>query len=350
MSACEKILGISEKLLFTGGLTGRTINKVACLVIPPRHDEEIKLLTKYLKAVQCKVFYASIAGQWDHFWKKYWKGGGVIIFHPDFWRFHEMPGFGKVLMQQDFNMFTVGRDSSYWYDQAVTYGCRRLFPIGGVIFITDDVFVYHPDKAMAVLYQYMKDNADMPRGGEQWKIQARPVVKDWLLHLGAKKFDEQEGKDQKDKDMRWTYLWLAMGKLFPHADEDMADMVLDKYKPPRTDGREKYPNPLPIARLISNDPDEHPNYSALWETDEVAATEYMVEQFVHDTIMASRKYERRRAVVIHQPSPARAADVQGRVGVTNKMDPQGWEKKWPILDVATPGKWLDQQKRKVRKK
>jgi chromo domain-containing protein 1 len=80
--------------------------------------------------------------------------------HPDFEFFTELPGFGQLLQKQ-VRLWSFGVQEGIEYDAAASnslptlrHSCIEIFPIGGFIYITDDVFEETPQLALMIMKSF----------------------------------------------------------------------------------------------------------------------------------------------------------------------------------------------------
>jgi hypothetical protein len=85
------------------------------------------------------------------------------------------------MLRLKFNVWQLGydRDRATKYPHE-TYSCINLFPRGGVIFVSDDLFENHPYKALAVLDDFVKFKS---KKLYPWKLAGRPGLLEWLRSL-----------------------------------------------------------------------------------------------------------------------------------------------------------------------
>ncbi|KAH7089551.1 hypothetical protein FB567DRAFT_466673 [Paraphoma chrysanthemicola] len=127
---------------------------------PEDHSEELEVLTRWMMMHHVEVGSVWSAGCWDYFRQQIAKGGsGVVVAHPDFEYFTELPGFGQLLRQQ-IRVWSLGVQEGFDYDPAAAapnsapdlgQDCIEIFPAGGFIYITDDVFNKKPQQALKIM-------------------------------------------------------------------------------------------------------------------------------------------------------------------------------------------------------
>ncbi|KAK0254194.1 hypothetical protein B0A54_04328 [Friedmanniomyces endolithicus] len=303
VTVAKDILGIdARKLLIEKD--GKPADASVFLAWPQEHDAELEILVKSFQELNCKVYHSGTPGAWQNFRRRYYKSC-LILVHPDtpLW---EIPRLHSILLNGGVRIFTVGVQRTA--SQSL-YGCERLFPIGKVAFITDDVFVNHPEQASQIIQLFLDNNKAKPPGGEIDKIAARPGVKAWLRQLAT-----ERTRDGNDK--RWLRLYYDICQLCPPQDEDPYDL----------------PNPSPTSHLVSLPPRELPSFVGLWERDPEAATDAMVEWFAGWSVLNASKY--RKFLVCHEPEKGTmVTDENGQVRYHVAPDPRGWAKRWQHIDV-----------------
>lgn len=206
------------------------------------------------------------------------------------------------------------------------YEAQRLFPHGGITFITDDVFVYYPEKATEIIEKFLHEDKDKPPGGQLSKIGARPGVKDWMASLATKKFEEQGGEGNCT-DLRWIECYEALCRLCPVEDED-PDFP-------------EHSVPLETSHLWSVWEESLPSFKGRWESgDEEGATDYMANHFAGEACAMAWKY-RKFLFVFQRPGMEKeTTNSQGFQVVEQEVDPKGWMKKYCHISVVTPDQAL----------
>ncbi|KAK3067469.1 hypothetical protein LTR53_015652 [Teratosphaeriaceae sp. CCFEE 6253] len=310
--ATRAILGIdAEKLLVER--KGKKADTAVFLAWPQEHEAELQTWVKCFQDLNCKVYHSGTPDAW-HYYRTTYKSF-VILVHVDtpLW---EIPTLYAMLQHGSTRVFSIGLQQSALQsiDEPAVYGCQRLLPMGRVIFITDDVFANHPEKASSVINQFLENNRVKPFGGENDKIAARPGVKEWLRLMAISRAAKQGGQDD-----RWLRLYYDICRLCPPDDED-------PYNPP---------NPAPQSHLISAPPEELPSLAGLWEQDPQRATDSMVEWFVGWSVLNASRF--RKFVVCHEPqSGAVVTDENGKAVYHVEPDPRGWARRWQHIGVLRP--------------
>ncbi|KAK0272583.1 hypothetical protein LTS00_016175 [Friedmanniomyces endolithicus] len=302
----KDILGIdARKLLIEKD--GKPPDTSVFLAWPQEHDAELEILVKTFQELSCKVYHSGTPGAWQNFRRRYYKSC-LILVHPDtpLW---EIPRLHSILLNGGVRVFSIGLQRTA---SPSLYGCERLLPIGKVTFITDDVFVNHPEQASQIIQLFLDTNKAKPPGGENDKIAARPGVKDWLRHLAT-----ERTRDGNDK--RWLRLYYDICQLCPPQDEDLYDL----------------PNPSPTSHLVSLPPREMPSSVGLWERDPEAATDAMVEWFAGWSVLNASQY-RKFLVCFESEKATMVMDENGQAMYRVVADPRGWAKSWQHIDVQRP--------------
>ncbi|KAK3067818.1 hypothetical protein LTR53_015080 [Teratosphaeriaceae sp. CCFEE 6253] len=301
--ATRAVLGVdAEKLLIEK--KDRKADTAVFLAWPQEHEAELQTLVKCFQDLDCKVYYSGTPGAWQYYRTSY-KSFVILI-----------PKLYAMLQHGSTRLFSIGLQppALQSIDEPAVYGCQRLLPMGRVIFITDDVFANHTEKASNVINQFLENNKVKPFGGENDKIAARPGVKEWLRLMAISRAAKQGGQDD-----RWLRLYYDICRLCPPDDED-------PYNPP---------NPAPQSHLISAPPEELPSLAGLWEQDPQRATDSMVEWFVGWSVLNASRF--RKFVVCHEPqSGAVVTDENGKAVYHVEPDPRGWARRWQHIGVLRP--------------
>ncbi|KAI7527830.1 hypothetical protein KC331_g16090 [Hortaea werneckii] len=321
----DSLLGLDEANLIPKGA-----DRAVFICWPEQQRADMKLIAQYLQGLKCRVYSSNDLGAWEYFRHKYSKAPSTVICHPDapIW---EMSKLYSLLINNGHAKFVaVSRRSTNGdteHSQPL-FQSHNIFPHGKVIFITDDVFCYNPNKAAEIIEQFVRDNAAKPVGGQHDRIAARPGIKSWLAKLAL-----ERTSDRGRQDLRWMNLYHKICTLCPLEDEDPDDF-----------GRL-----LPSSNLISIPPDELPSFQGLWEKDEGAATELMVNWFAGFAFAESKHF--RRFFVCHEPRSGEMA-VDENEKVVNKVpkDSKNWSAKYSHIAVMTPDEILNEMQRKRLKK
>ncbi|CAN9359619.1 unnamed protein product [Alternaria sp. RS040] len=133
-------------------------SRVFLMYHPEDHFEELEIITRWLLLHHVQVASTSYQGAWAVFKQQILQGGsGIIIAHPDVEYFTAFPGFGEVL-RQNVRLWSVGLQPSLDYDHALTDGLPvlqyeriEIFPLGGFVYITEEVFDTKPQLALEIV-------------------------------------------------------------------------------------------------------------------------------------------------------------------------------------------------------
>ncbi|KAF3000883.1 hypothetical protein E8E13_007818 [Curvularia kusanoi] len=147
--------------MFNSGRPGDTnmLARNALLLYSPQdHPQEIELISQWLLTHDVRVQNFWNDGGWVKFAESVARDkSGVIIAHPDFDRYIEIPSFGKVLAH-DVRVWSVGVQPSGQFvagahpePPEMRRDCVGLFPHGGFIYITNEVFEQTPQLALKII-------------------------------------------------------------------------------------------------------------------------------------------------------------------------------------------------------
>ncbi|KAK4631977.1 hypothetical protein CLAFUW4_03364 [Fulvia fulva] len=315
----EVLAGLDAEKLLPKRDGNKPSDRAVFLMFPQTHTVEIQVCAEYFQAAGLKVYHSEILGAWDHFRRTHTNACSIVL-HPDvpMW---EIPGLHHILSMTAAKFFTLGTNGivAEVEDREPAYCCDRIFPHGNVAFITDELFVYHPEKATEVIKAFLEANRYKPEGGENNRIATRPGIKGWLLKLAMEQTAEHGRQDE-----RWMQLYDAICRLCPPDDEDPFD-----------------PGgiPSPTSNLVSVPPEHLPSFDGIWEKDETTATDYMVNWFAGWAVLNASKY--RRLVVCNEPRESRTVttkDKNGKMVSQVDADPRSWAKKYQHIGVALPSK------------
>lgn len=272
----------------------------------------------------CKILTSQKPGSWE---SMFHHSSCLLIIYPEV-KLWDIPKLGNVLHYSGFHVFSLGFDPALAAANKSdpTFTCERLFPMGDVTFLSDDVFIHHPREALLIIESVSKGNAGKERGASRHKIAARPGIKAWLLDMVT----NQKGAE----DPRKLLLLNAIWSLCPFDQED-----------------ETYPgNPSEDSDLISLAPEQLPTFQALMQTDPAKATDYVVNWFAGWAFVNASKF--RRFTVCHE-EPGTAKEVMTKdyklVRQGGVADPRGWGKEFQYLLVKTPEQWLEGKAKQNRK-
>ena len=245
----------------------------------------------------------------------------LLLIHSDV-NLWEIPHLGRVLHTLSFRVFSINLDSaSATLDKNdANATCQRLFPMGDVIFLTDDVFLHKPGKVLSIIEKVNKSNKGKHLGATRHKIATRPGIKAWLADIVIK-------QKQGAEDPRLLMLLNEIWKLCPVDKED-----------------ERYPgNPSEDSDLISLAPEQLPMFQTLLQADKAKATDYIVNWFAGWAFMNASKF--RRFTVCHEEpgTGEKVLDKNYEWVTQGQADPRGWGQAFKYLLVKTPDQWISEK-------
>ncbi|KXT12419.1 hypothetical protein AC579_10275 [Pseudocercospora musae] len=283
----EELAMLNRETFLHGGI--RTI----FLMIPP--GDELEVYRAFFHDLECKVYHSGTPGAWEYFKKKNQKLAVFLHASVPVWR---VPDLHPFLASNSATFFSIGHHPLATPAELSAFdrSWTRLFPFGTVIFITDDVLVYRPEKATEIINAYNNAHKRKPEGGEFSKIATRPGLKAFLMSMAP-----------QTSDARYNELYKAVCTLCPPTNED-------------EDGSG---NPSPDSDLISVNPDLLPSFEGKWEKDPAAATNFMVDCFAGWSALNASRY--RKFMVCYE------ASEDGEVSI----DPSGWTSKYQHIGVVS---------------
>lgn len=302
------------------------------IMMPESRASEIQLIAKTFKERfkqpdykdrHCKIWTSLEPGSWEFCLKS---TTCLLLIHPEvpLW---DVPDLGVMLHDRGLRVFSVNLDpASAALDQNDPNATRRrLFPMGDVVFLTDDVFLHKPGKVLAIIDKINKGNKLKPAGAIRNKIATRPGIKAWIADLVI---NQKEGTDDPRLSMLLTEIW----KLCPIEKEN-----------------EDYPgHPSENADVISLAPEQLPTFQALLQNDRAKATDYIVNWFAGWAFMNASNF--RRFTVCHEEpgTGEKVLDENYNLVTIGIADPRGWGEAFKYLLVKTPDQWLEKEKAKLR--
>ncbi|KAL5121505.1 hypothetical protein ACEQ8H_000577 [Pleosporales sp. CAS-2024a] len=201
-----RALGVNFNDLFTWSDDGeqkKLLDRRAFLMFNPvDHQEELELITRWLLMHHVEVSGAHFAGAWEQYADMFVKDrarSGIVIVHPDFEYFSELKNFGKVL-RNNMRIWSLGMQGSKDYDAVASLlppdkrqECVELFPAGGLIHITDDIFELRPRQALRIIKLFIAKLENL-RGGQDgqgpweekdnvnllWRLCVRPELMEYI--------------------------------------------------------------------------------------------------------------------------------------------------------------------------
>ena len=310
------------------------------IMMPPSRADEMQRMAKFFEerfkeadylGRETKIWTSQEQGRWSSVAEKarITGNGGLLIVHPDILLW-EIPHMAAILHHSSFRVFSVGVDPNLakMERREPAFGCQRLFPMGDVVFVTDEVFTETPERALRIIDAVNKQNVGKPVGAPRTKIAARPGLRQWFMKFVV-------DHERSAEDPRWMALLMAIWDLCPD----------DKRNP-------RFPaNPSEMtADLISDPPELLPTFYTLVETDRARATDWIVGWFAGWACMNASKY--RRFTVCHEEPGTGYLGVDPinfhKVILGAQSDPRGWAKEYPYVHFRTPDEWVE-QKSKMKK-
>ncbi|KAG2411980.1 hypothetical protein HFD88_009536 [Aspergillus terreus] len=168
----------------------------------PSAAKEWEILRGFLKANGALVYSNIIDDDWDKFLRI---SPGVILVHDSHMCQFSEPWFKELT-----------RRSSWRYSLSNTPGqanFQRLFPMGGVILITEDFMIRRPE-GILIFLDYFYCMYFKGRYPGTWKVMFRPDVLNWLMTLY-----------EKDKGPVWLALYWAIMRLNKSTSTDLPDGI-----------------------------------------------------------------------------------------------------------------------------
>ncbi|XP_014561977.1 hypothetical protein COCVIDRAFT_85180 [Bipolaris victoriae FI3] len=193
------------------------------------HAEELELITRWLLMHHVEVSGVHFSGGWAKFQQEIKSGGsGVIIAHADFEYFTELPGLGDML-HHEIRVWSLGIQEGIAYDAALSldplvyrYGPVEIFPVGGFIYITDEVFDKEPQVALKIIELFLakveelKQIKGLPNAGGQvetanllWRLCVRPELMKYLFDYCKKYEDRLDSGDAEMQSRARLYTLLS---------------------------------------------------------------------------------------------------------------------------------------------
>ncbi|KAH9882812.1 hypothetical protein J1614_000178 [Plenodomus biglobosus] len=245
----EQICKLDFLNIFTRNDGSALLDRTAFLLYhPEQHSEELELITRWLLMHHVEVSNAWYDGSWDGFRQHILKrGSGVVVTHPEFEYFTELPGFGQLL-RKEVRIWCVGTQNSIEYFPSpegsaaiMRHDCIELFPHGGFIYITDEVFEQKPQLALKIVQQFSEKIARLrllagPISPWQavddacllWRLCTRPELAEYLFQRCEEQATELDAGDPSVTSRAELYTILAEHKLVDHSSEPLS-LISDKF-------------------------------------------------------------------------------------------------------------------------
>jgi hypothetical protein len=314
----------------------KTEDKVFIMMPPEKADEMLRMAKVFqdrfkqsdYSGREAKVWTSQDKGKWDFLAENSQRGGvhggGLLIVD---WtiKLWEVPRLGEILHWSSIRVFSVGVNPhlAEYEQREQAFRCQRLFSMGDVVYVTDQVFIKTPEKVLRIIDEVNRSNKLKPPGASRHKIAARPGVLTWLMEFVT---EHPEGAE----DPRWLKLLHAVWDLCPDDKQDMF-----------------YPgNPSEEADMVSEPAELMPTHQALLKTDEAKATDWMVNWFAGWALEHAEDF--RRFTICHEEPGTgnwELDDNHNKVLVGAQADPRGWAKEHGYVLCMTPEQWLKEKAR-----
>ena len=207
----------------------KMLDPLAFVLFHPEHEhEKLELITRWLLMHHVEVCPIWIHGSWEYFLEKIEAGGtGVILASPDFYEHWDLPDFWKFT-QSRCRIWAVGYQAhhSLRLSRVVQYiepeiNCVEIFPVGGFIYITDEVFEKRPDQAYQMIKNFvekievlrgricrMDDSYRVVDAFIVWRLLVRPNFMQWTQKWVM---DHDSLLDADDDDVQWrAKIWRLL--------------------------------------------------------------------------------------------------------------------------------------------
>jgi hypothetical protein len=303
------------------------------IMMPPSKVNEMQRMAKAFEDCfkqpdyagrETNVWTSQEKGEWEYLAAKLQRtNGGLLILDCELPLF-DIPHLATVLHHTTWRIFSVGVTPHVADFGRPAPGpcCQRLFPMGDVVFVTDEVFINTPEKVLRIIDEVNRQNRGKPPGAPRAKIAARPGVKMWLMEFVTE-------HPQGASDPRWLKLLHAVWDLCPFERQSM-------FHPG---------NPSKEADMVSEPPDMMPTHQDyLDKGDKAGATDWIVNWFAGWAFINAAEY--RRFTVCHEePDTGKweLDDNHNKVLVGAQADPRGWAKQYGCVLCMTPDQWLEEK-------
>ncbi|KAI9823701.1 MAG: hypothetical protein M1819_001145 [Sarea resinae] len=143
----------------------------AFLIFPTQHEHELAIILPWLECHSVKVYTSQTWGAWDYF--SSYTSCGVILIHPSFYQYYHIPNLVATL-KKNVNVFSFGAARDHPGTNG--FSCTRLFPHGGAILLTDEVYLNQPKAANQIVQWFVRHKSRVV----SWKLVGRPQLREWL--------------------------------------------------------------------------------------------------------------------------------------------------------------------------
>lgn len=319
--------------MFTKNDGSALLDRTAFLLYhPEQHLEELELITRWLLMHHVEVSNVWYDGSWDRFKSQIVRGGtGIIVTHPEFQHFTELPGFGLVL-QKEIRIWSVGIQDGIECDPnleaspaVMRYDRIEIFPLGGFIYITDEVFEEKPQLALKIVQQFLEKIAQLRQlegpiapwhtvndACLLWRLCTRPELTEHIFQRCEAQAAEVDAGDPCATSRAELYTILAEHNLVDDSSEPLS-LIPDKF---------------PIIserRAISEDP--HIDYFNALARSQQEANLCMIRYY--SLIQADMRRDYRHFFVVHtDPTASYVQDWKHEIQT--------------IVAVVTPEKCLEE--------
>ncbi|KAJ9405906.1 hypothetical protein DTO045G8_6417 [Paecilomyces variotii] len=278
--------GISfRELASVNGSKSKTPAQVFYVWYPDGAEAEYQVLVEFLKRHKVVIYSNRLPEDWERFARTV--SHGVVMFYGDFLSFYDLPYF-LDLTRKEINFWSVSLAAPLPYADGTAH-LQRLFPHGGVVLLTEDLFLYDQDCVVVILAWF--EEFVRRRSPGSWKIMFRPDILNWLL----KKTDEFETKSVEErKKARWLDMYVLILKMLPRRYH----YHHDPQNPPHLEGAREEDgthNPVISFRSIPSyghrQEDEHDAIPKGLRQDQ-RDTDHLVEFFAGWSIINSHRFRR----------------------------------------------------------
>ncbi|KAF1918091.1 hypothetical protein BDU57DRAFT_514657 [Ampelomyces quisqualis] len=264
----EHALKTSFDVMFSWSHNGnqRTfLDRSAFLLFHPvDHAEELELLTRWLLMHHVDISNPWFQGGWEHYTERLAHGGsGIVIVHPDFESFSELSTLGQLLRKQ-VRVWSLGVQLHREHNPAASdftpntiHDCIEIFPLGGIVYITDHVFEEQPQLALQIFKLFLAKIDDLHKAtgsasawqdvsdlNLHWRLCVRPEFMEYLFERCEEQVEALEVGEPNANARAQIYHLLSDPKLI---EQDTPGQALD----PRPD---KFPVISERRDLAQEDP------------------------------------------------------------------------------------------------